>query len=263
MDIPVFVISLQTARERRQGVRAEMALHGLRFEFVDAIDGSSMTESELSKAYSAKENSLAFKRPLSAGEIACALSHRAIWRRIASSKMPFAMVCEDDIHFLSPPGPFLALAEQVGDSLEEVIIKLDGVVPSGKEVGRLGEWALLSSRRLPSRTTGYLVGREAARRLLDQLSGTVSRPVDIDLKRYWEHQVPIIVAIPQLVAERAGIVSSLDPSRAERKTASPVRRFWRNLSYQGNMVFHRTLHVPERYRTRALSNRLRELESSL
>ncbi|MEZ5686115.1 MAG: glycosyltransferase family 25 protein [Paracoccaceae bacterium] len=260
MNIPVYVISLQTALERRQGVRAEMARHGLWFEFVDAIDGASMTAAERNKAYDAYENSSAFKRPLSTGEIACALSHRAIWWRIASSKAPFAMVCEDDMRFLSSPKPFLALAEQVGDHLEDVIIKLDGVVPRGKEIGQLGAWALLSARRLPPRTTGYLIGRKAARRLLDQFPATVRRPVDIDLKRYWEHRVPVLVAHPQLVAEQAGVVSSLSASRAERKAASLVWRFWRNLSYQGSMVFHRALHTPERHRTKALSNRLRELE---
>jgi len=238
----------------------EFARHGLSFEFMDAVDGSTMSTDEIANAYNMEENAWNFKRALSSGEIACALSHRALWKRIAASEQSLAMVCEDDVMFLSSPKPFLEPLGALSETLKDCIIKLDGVAHGGRALGMMGEWTFISSRRPPPRTTGYLIGRTAARRLLDKLDKKIVRPVDNDIKRYWTHKTSVLTVKPQLVTERPEADSHLDASRTKCKTASSIYRLYRNLRYQSNMVVYRALNDPEKYQSKAQLVAYSELE---
>lgn len=238
MTIPVFVLSLRDATARRQAVQRALGDLGLPFQFVDAVDGRRMTGDGLSSHYDHRRNATDFKRPLSGGEVACALSHRTIWEKVATGKSPVVLVCEDDLSLLADPGAFLDAARAAGPALEDVMIKLDGPARGGEAVGQLGGIDLMLCTRLPARTTGYLIGRRAARKLL-AAAGPVARPIDMDLKHYWEHGVPILVAHPQMIAESDDLSSSLDNQRKCQKSGSALTRLRENLNYQLRMEVKR------------------------
>jgi GR25 family glycosyltransferase involved in LPS biosynthesis len=87
--IPVFVISLREAHERRKRISRQFSSLGLDCTIVDAVDGRAMTEEE--------------RRAISApgyggkpGEIGCYLSHIAVYERICAENIPLALILEDD-----------------------------------------------------------------------------------------------------------------------------------------------------------------------
>lgn len=234
MSIPIHVLSLIHATDRRESVSREFSGHGLEFSFFDAIDGTGIVDADLHRHYDSHLNARNFKRPLSRGEVACALGHRAIWRQVAGGDAPVVLVCEDDTLLAPDIGGFLRSVAASAESFENVMVKLDSPARHGEIVGSLAGTDLVLTRRLPAHTTGYLLGRNAARALMAQ-AGAISRPIDADLKHYWEHRVPILLTRPQLLAFRPDAASSLAAWRAAAKPSALWRRFARNLQYQSAM----------------------------
>jgi glycosyl transferase family 25 len=85
--IPIFVINLERARDRRRRIEADLARLGLSATFLPAVDGTSISQSIYSKTY---------MRELLPGEIGCYLSHLNAARAVAESGSPFGCVLEDD-----------------------------------------------------------------------------------------------------------------------------------------------------------------------
>ncbi|ARO15311.1 glycosyl transferase family protein [Ketogulonicigenium robustum] len=252
---PIYVLSLPNADDRRSAVRAEFDRIGLKFTFIDAINGNEMAEQTFRKWYDQKTNRYAFKRPLSRGEIACALGHHGIWSRIANGPHPAALVCEDDI----APSPdlvdFLQRIATEPDVFADVIIKIDGAARTGEKIGSLGTTDLILTRHLPPLTVGYIIGRNAARKILSTI-GPISRPIDMDLKHYWEHQIPIFITQPILAKPRETAESTLANGRDSTKRAPLLSRFARNALYQIRMKWGR-MHSPYKNENKAIIDRLK------
>lgn len=247
MPIPIHVLSLILARDRRESVSREFSRRGLACSFFDAIDGAELPDEDFHLHYDHRLNAQHYKRPLSRGEIACALGHRAIWREIAQGHAPVVLVCEDDTLLAPNIGDFLRAVATVTDCFENVMVKLDSPARNGEIVGRLASIDIVLTRKLPAHTTGYLLGRNAARALLAH-AGAISRPIDADLKHYWEHRVPILLTQPKLISFRPDAVSSLARPRAATKPATRWHRFVSNLRYQSAMNLGRLrfpLHVEQ------------------
>lgn len=87
--IPVFVVSLATAHERRERIAQQMSALGLACTIIDAVDGRVMSEKER-RAISAPEYA---GKP---GEIGCYLSHISIYERMCAESIPLALILEDD-----------------------------------------------------------------------------------------------------------------------------------------------------------------------
>ncbi|WP_424832238.1 glycosyltransferase family 25 protein [Ruegeria sp.] len=242
MSIKATILSLPKDAARRNACGSELAQLGLSFEFIDGIAGSQLAEEVFDGIYDAELNRSVFKRPLNRNEVACALGHRKIWRKIADGEQPIGFVLEDDATFLHDPRPFLTALMQNAEQFEGVMIKMEGVSRSaGRVVGTVADQSLILSDRLPPRTTGYIIGRQAAKNLLS-FTETIARPIDINLKFYWEHRVPILTLTKQLVNEREFTKSNIESPRRDIKPGSPLSRFARNLIYQANFTYGRLTH---------------------
>lgn len=232
MAIKIYVLSLPNELERRRLCGAELERAGLKFVFFDALSGDELSFSDFNKFYCANLNSAKFKRPLSCNEIACALGHFQIWQRIVDSNEPVGLVLEDDAVFEKNPSAFLNAVARCPERFEGVIIKLDGVPRKNVEVvGALASHDLLRSDLLPPRTTGYIIGRRAAKQLVNTYT-PIGLPVDIYLKHYWEHKVPILTLGEKLVGENYRLASNIETHRKSQKPGSPFSRLLRNLKYQ-------------------------------
>lgn len=67
---------------------------GIEFEFLDAFYGADYYNDE---QYFVREPSIKYeKRLMSPGEIGCALSHQAIYRKMLDENIPYALIFEDD-----------------------------------------------------------------------------------------------------------------------------------------------------------------------
>lgn len=226
----ILVLSLSSATERRKETQAELDGYGLPFRFFDAPVASELAEDDFSEFYDNEANCAHYKTPLSKGELACYLGHIGMWREIAASGSRTTLILEDDCHFLRDPRPVLEEAENF--ELSNVIVKLDGEAPSDAiEVMRFGDGSLLRTNVLPPRTTGYLIGAHAAKAMLAARS-RFFRPVDMDLKHYWEHGVPILTMRPALISERPETISMITRDRRDQKSRSPLRRLMSNFAYQ-------------------------------
>jgi glycosyl transferase family 25 len=232
---PIFVISLPAARARRASCRAEMDRLGLEFEFFDAIVGSDLSQEEIARAYDPDKNARLFKRPLSAAEIGCYLSHRALWDRVGRSRAAGAIILEDD--FDADDALPALLDEICGMDLSNCLVKLHSQRKAkGARLATLtGGYRLLAPAKIPGMTLGYVVERRAAAALAEK-SLPFGRPVDMDLKHWWDFGVPVLLVEPAPLRVRtADGVGAIESSREAAKPAGLLGgwvRLVRNLRYQ-------------------------------
>jgi glycosyl transferase family 25 len=232
---PVYVISLAGAMQRRAACKRVLDLIGLSFEFFDAIDGVRLSEDEVAAAYDALRNSRQYKRPLSLPEIGCYLSHYALWRRIVEQNLSGAVILEDDF--------------DADENLKQVVEAIQSAAPSGAMVKLFsrkpvtgvtvamlqGERRLLAPDRVPGLTLGYALDCTAAETLLVNAL-PFARPLDMDIKHWWEFSLPVLlVDPPPLRISELSLGSSITPARvaaAAEANVSAVNRLVANLRYQ-------------------------------
>ena len=93
--IPVFVVSLPDCTDRRHAISQALYALGIKFEFVDAVDGrhglDPKYEDQIDRAAALRRG-----RILSDAEFACALSHINVYRHIVSENIAYALILEDD-----------------------------------------------------------------------------------------------------------------------------------------------------------------------
>ena len=92
--VRIIVISLKTAVNRRHHIEKQMADIGAKFEFFDALTIDDITAHQL-------DSMLRYATgPTLTKHIGCCLSHKNVWKVIAESTEPVA-VLEDDVHISS------------------------------------------------------------------------------------------------------------------------------------------------------------------
>lgn len=237
--LPIFVVNLDRDHERRERVTNLLRAHGLEASFRSAVDGAELEPTLVAEVYDSTRNHSIFKRPLSRPEIGCYLSHFALWTEIASSEAPGAIVLEDDIE----AGPGLkAVLERISLlDLGASVVKLYAPSLGMRWVRELLPYShkLVAPWIAPACTTGYVISREAAQKLADQAL-PFARPVDLDLKHWWEFGICVLAVTPSLVVPANCGDSTIEPERS--KTAAQFtqfQRFVRNLKYQAR--FHARL----------------------
>ena len=110
----IYVINLKRLPGRRQSMEAQLTTLGLEAEFVEAVDGLELSEATI------KANCTDQKEPrkMTPTEIACAWSHRNVYKRLIDSKEKYALVLEDDA-ILSPEiVPFLEFIPKITSDWE-------------------------------------------------------------------------------------------------------------------------------------------------
>lgn len=236
---PIYIISLSHATVRREACVREMSRIGLEFSFFDAVNGSQLTAEEIAAAYDASANRTAYKHPLSRSEVGCYLSHWALWRRIASGEVNGGIILEDD--FLPDSRLPALLDELAGFDLGDCIVKLHAQKPvRGENIYALAAgFNVIAPGNVPGLALGYAVGKEAAQRMTKR-AGRFSRPVDIDLKYWWELGAPVLCVQPSAVhSGRHSEPSFIEQDRSKRLKrgfASNLRRVTNNLQYQARYL---------------------------
>jgi glycosyl transferase family 25 len=92
----IFIITLKRNLRRQDFVRK--SLHGLKFEFVEGVDGQQLTEAEKLRIYSYERNKKTWPNTLSNNEIACSLSHAQLYTRIVNEEIKRCLIFEDDAY---------------------------------------------------------------------------------------------------------------------------------------------------------------------
>ena len=207
---PLLLINLARSRERLASARSQLAAAGLEAERIEAVDGRALSEAELRRVAPPEAN--AFFKLLMPGEIGCYLSHMAAVERIVAEEWPVALVLEDDLslapHFRDTLTDLVARAGQLPD-----LVRLDSpfALAGGECIAQLPQsgTSLVRHRRPPACTVALLWTQAGARKFL-AVARPLRRPVDVQLKHWWEGDLSILVVSPPAV--------TLDPEQIQAST---------------------------------------------
>lgn len=93
----VFLINLDKNPDRLAAADAQLKRLGVEYERFPAVYGKALSEEEKRRAVNRFRWWCAVGRTIRDGEIGCALSHYAIYRRMVEERIPMACVLEDDV----------------------------------------------------------------------------------------------------------------------------------------------------------------------
>lgn len=96
-EIPIFVINLERDKSKKAHMDFLAKKHRLEFIYINAIDGKKLTVDAVNDCYDNEGAIDAIKRSMSTSEIACALSHKMIYKKIVADSIPAALILEDDV----------------------------------------------------------------------------------------------------------------------------------------------------------------------
>jgi len=166
-DIPTYCISLPSATDRRRIVESQVQGMGLRkFTFVDAVIAKTLDRHRLIRdgSYDPKRCLEFHSRELTMNEIACSLSHAAVYRTIVSEGHPWALIVEDDALFNTRQLRRLSFEEiPAGHHLVFLNAFLSEYPPRDRISGRF-----FKDTSYHGSSAAYLVSLEAAGRLLEE-----------------------------------------------------------------------------------------------
>jgi hypothetical protein len=170
--IPVLVISLITATDRRQHMHASMQSLGVEFTFFDAVDGRVMTPAELA-AFRPQPYHAQTGRQLTNTEIAVAASFRGVLSRIAQGPDELVAVLEDDAllstdakQFLSPTTLATLPAFDVLRLYNDIYVGTGGYYMS---CGRIGDFEIAVPMKPGNGCVAQVFSREGARKIVDNI----------------------------------------------------------------------------------------------
>jgi glycosyl transferase family 25 len=216
---PVYVINLADATARWRQVDASLRSAGLLPERVEAVRPSDRPDLCIEDWYDAPRALAMGYRALTPAEIGCYLSHLLLWQRIAEGPEPGAVIFEDDA--IARPALRWALDTLCVHPGDWDMVKLFAPRPTRAHPAmRLGDTlSLVQPWVVPGTTVAYAIRREAAAILRRRLV-PFARPIDVDLKHWWEHGSRIFLMEPQPVSLLGDheSSSSIMRERASRKS---------------------------------------------
>ena len=174
--LKIYVISLPKSLERQQFVKSQLDSHNMPFEFISAIYGKDLTETEKEKLYDCKKAKF-FSGELTPGELGCALSHRSIYEKMIKEGTERAIILEDDVT-LRPD--FFDLLQPLSElPIKKYIIKLErcywsiknennvkyGHFTPWRRIKLCGEYFIGQPLANPTLTWGYYIDLPAAQAL--------------------------------------------------------------------------------------------------
>lgn len=187
----VFLLNLDRSKDRLSSCIDEFTRLNVDFERIQAIYGADLKPKELQEVYSHQLNVKSYHKDLNVGEIGCYLSHRLAWQKIVEEKLDFAVIFEDDFRFQCED--FNLVVKSVADiGRPWFYIKLSAREKQLKKIKSqaLSEFQLILLSKVPARTCAQIVSYEGALRLLDT-SKKIIRPIDVDLKYWWEKGITV------------------------------------------------------------------------
>lgn len=191
----VFLINLDHSTTRLERSKEMLDSINLEFERIPAVWGADLTQEQIDLAYDAKSRNSHYKE-LNTGEVGCYLSHIKAWELIVERDLDFALVLEDD--FLLHDCDFPALLEALTKINEPwYYIKLGGYHKNSDLLTsqKLNKYTLSTFKKVPNRTCAQFVSKEGAKRLL-ATSKPFGRPIDIDLRYWWEKNITVQALLP-------------------------------------------------------------------
>lgn len=176
--VEVFVISLDSANERRRIVSELFMKYNIEFEFFSAIDGRSLSLDDKLK-FVTKESSL------SPPEVGCAASHITLLKNFLNGASDFMIVLEDDISFDHKFVKFYNNIKGAGRLPSNILLlghhsyhsrNIDTACSLKNTILWMGSFRVGRFLELACGTYGYVVDKKGAARILE--SCPITLPID-------------------------------------------------------------------------------------
>ena len=165
---------MDKSQDRWERISKELDDLKMNYERFSAIEGKKLREDEIeAKTTFAVRNFLC-----SYSVLGCALSHLAVWEKIANGSDKFVCIAEDDATFLEPFPAFLEEIDEIYDKTHFDVINLYGdFIPSGKTVYKNKNYSLVNPIFCLSLCC-YIVSKDGARKMVDKINGKIRFQVD-------------------------------------------------------------------------------------
>ena len=183
-DLPVWLISLPRAVQRRKKMDAQLDRLPLDITVFPGVDGAA-NEQRLLQSVDIPAFERNMGRKILIGGIGCYHSHLGVWQEFVASGHPVALILEDDVVFHDDFIQALDHALSVRNHWD--ILKLNAIrakLPISQ--GRVGPYTLTAYAGPATGTGAYLITREAALRLLP-LMLPITRATDHEINRFFRH----------------------------------------------------------------------------
>jgi len=186
--------------------------YNLNYEFIEAVDGRTLSEVEIEKIYSKEKVIKAIGREMSRSEIGVLLSQKSIYEKILKENIDNALIFEDDIEFDQRLITVLNEIENFPKYWN--LILLGHHSPRGRDIETsyslwgqekvTDKFKLARPAELGFGAYGYLLKKSAAKVLLEELN-EIEKPLDhitgSDEKLNLYVLIPAVVDIHQDLSE--------------------------------------------------------------
>ena len=218
-SLPLVFVNLERDAERRQRLEAELARLNLQGQRLHAVWWADLPAAEQDALYSPQLNRDQYYKPLVNGEKGCYASHIQAWRQLLASDAPA-------IAALDIPWDMVKLLGRVHEKVRSQRPLLPDV-------------ALVEYQRVPSMTAGYVVSRAGAAKLL-ATRVPFGRPIDVDLRFWWENDLRILGTVPSLlILDETSFVSSIWTEKPRVPLLQKLRKFAMKLGLSLGNARHR------------------------
>ena len=224
-DLPIYVISLARAQDRRERVRAQFEKCGLAYRIFDGVDGRA-NEADLLQKTDIAAWTRNMGAPVNAGHLGCYASHVALWEAVGRGPDEVVLICEDDVVLHDDFREALAAALSCRDGWD--ICRFAKVRAKGAVTQRtIGPYRLNAYWGPFTGNACYLIRKDVAARLATGF-WPISRAHDHELNRFFVHDLRLMGLEPFAAhAEDRG--ESFITGRAMSDSAKFP--FWRRLPY--------------------------------
>lgn len=169
------VISLESAVERRKHIHEEFGKHKVDFEFFDALTPDTAKDFANNLGLNLKD------AKLTPGELACMMSHVAIWKKTIDENIPYVTIFEDDIYLGEDAEELLNRSTWIKSEwniikIETVLKKIIYAKKSYNIQGVTRQLHQLKSKHLG--TGGYILSLKGSHTFFNYINKTILRPLD-------------------------------------------------------------------------------------
>ena len=236
-----YLINLDRSPERLEYSAQEFKKHGIEYERVQAIDGQDLDINDYPQATA---NSAYYHTPLSANEVACYLSHIKCLELFLASDAEHALITEDDFRFLRDPTCCLNILAKVQNW---DIVKLYSFKKRKLQKHRQSftvesmedycSLAFCASTAICN--TSQFFTRAGAEKFLAH-KRFFRRPVDVDLKHYWERDLKILSIDPPVVAEHVMTqpISTIGHTKPKATLRTRAKKLRYTVRFQAAKLFN-------------------------
>lgn len=243
--LPIVYINLDRDVHRRERMEALLGALPFPYRRLPGVLWRELDAAQRSHLYSPDVNARQFFRPLVDGEKGCYASHLRACEYLLDSGRPAMVVLEDDV--------------ALDDGFADVVHAIATISPDRWDIIKLYSrnderprdhcpltlrHRLVSYQRVPSMNNGYVLSRSGAVKLLAGRR-PFGRPVDVDVRYWWECDLRVLGVVPSVVGMGAASeASSIWREARPRRTWSERWRRWvlqvdysiRNARYRARQV---------------------------